>query len=127
MPQTAFNHNPDHNYLGLFDNPKAVTEFLGLNKQDIARATSLSSTSIRFDSRMPEILKTRLSEIALICELVAGYFKGDAAKTALWFRLPNPMLGEISPRDMIRYGRFKKLYQFVTQSLEGQMLAANNG
>ena len=60
-------------------------------------------------------------EIEQLCEQVVGYFEGDVAKAALWFRLPNPLLGDLSPRDMIRYGRYAKLQQFVM----GEPHAAN--
>jgi hypothetical protein len=36
--------------------------------------------------------------------------------------MPNPMLGEISPRDMIYCGRIKTLLEFVKQSFEGQAI-----
>ena len=39
-------------------------------------------------------------------------------KTKLWFQTPNPMLGNVSPRDMIRLGRYNKLVRFVTQAME---------
>ena len=57
-------------------------------------------------------------EIGIICELVAGYFDGDIQKTYLWFTVPNPILG-MSPRDMIRYGRYRKLLRFVKSALAG--------
>jgi hypothetical protein len=50
---------------------------------------------------------------------MAGYFNGDKAKTALWFRVKNPALGGVSPRDMIRYGRYKKLELFIRNALAG--------
>jgi hypothetical protein len=56
-------------------------------------------------------------ELEQLCEQVVGFFEGDVAKTALWFRLPNPLLGDISPRDMIRHGRYAKLQEFVTEAL----------
>jgi hypothetical protein len=55
---------------------------------------------------------------------VAGYFEGDIEKTALWFRTPNPMLGNISPRDMIRFGRYKRLLKFVTEAREANTSSA---
>ncbi len=61
----------------------------------------------RFDDQITKDLKRRLFEIANICELMAGYFNGDIQKTALWFKIKNPALGGFSPRDMIRYGRYK--------------------
>ncbi len=39
-------------------------------------------------------------------------------KTLLWFRTPNPMLGNATPRIMIRMGRFKKLLTFIQTALE---------
>ena len=48
-------------------------------------------------------------ELEQLCEQVVGFFEGDVNRAALWFRLPNPLLGDVSPRDMIRYGRYAKL------------------
>jgi hypothetical protein len=31
----------------------------------------------------------------------------------LWFKTRNPLLGDISPRDMIRLGRFERLRKFI--------------
>ncbi len=76
---------------------------------------------ILYDVRIPTELKDLLSEIAIVCELVAEYFNGDATKIALWFKMENPALGGISPRDMIRYGRFKKLKAFIQNQLEGNI------
>jgi hypothetical protein len=53
------------------------------------------------------------------CILVLKYFKGDLAKAALWFNLPNPALGNISPEDMINSGQSDKLHDFIISSLEG--------
>jgi len=73
---------------------------------------------VRFDSRIPAELRERLTEIATICELVAEHFDGDVAKTALWFRVPNPLLGNLSPRDQIRLGRYRKVLKFVFEARE---------
>ena len=56
-------------------------------------------------------------ELEQLCEQVVEFFEGDVAKAALWFRLPNLLLGDISPRDMIRYGRYAKLQAFVVEAL----------
>ena len=63
-------------------------------------------------------------ELEQLCEHVVGFFEGDVAKTALWFRLPNPLLGDVSPRDMIRCGRYARLQQFVTDALADNAVAA---
>ena len=96
----------------------SVSNFLELNKQELSKVGGVSVRSVRLDNRIPHDLKDRLEQIANICNFVAEFFDGDAAKTALWFRTPNPMLGELSPRDMIRYGRYKRLQKFVMQARE---------
>ena len=108
-------------YLQLFDGerPKChdVMEFIGFKKPDIAKATGVPLASVRWDQKMPEELRTRLSEWANLFNLVAEFFNGDIPKTARWFALSNPMLGNISPRDMIRFGRYKRLSKFIVNAL----------
>ncbi len=72
---------------------------------------------VRYDERMPQILKDKLREWAILFNLVAQFFEGDPIKTALWFKTVNPMLGGISPRDMIRFGRYQKLLKFILDAL----------
>lgn len=55
---------------------------------------------------------------AEVYRLINLYFKGDNIKTRLWLRTPNPLLGNVSPIKMIRYGRQKKLLQFIKDSKE---------
>lgn len=95
-----------------------VSDFLDLNTEELSKIGGVSKRSVRLDSRIPRDLAARLEQIANICALVAGYFDGDIGKTALWFRTPNPMLGDIPPRDMIRFGRYKRLLKFVTEARE---------
>lgn len=64
-------------------------------------------------------------ELTLLCEQVVGFFEGDVAKSALWFRLPNPLFGDVSPRDMIRYGRYGKLKEFVVEALADNAVRAD--
>jgi uncharacterized protein (DUF2384 family) len=52
----------------------------------------------------------------LALNLVAQFF-GDEQKTVLWLKTPNPLLGDMTPRDMIRIGRFKKLRRFIQNAL----------
>ncbi len=112
---------PTHNYLHLMDGntPKKVAEFLDLSRNDISKAMKMDKEHVRLDDQITKDLKRRLYEIANICELMAGYFDGDIKKTALWFNIKNPALGGISPRDMIRYGRYKKLELFIRNALAG--------
>ena len=70
--------------------------------------------------RFPEPVAPRLREIANIANLVAEFFAGDAQKVGLWFEIANPMLGNISPRDMIRIGRYKRLLNFVIDARQAE-------
>ncbi|MCB0638359.1 MAG: DUF2384 domain-containing protein [Lewinella sp.] len=101
-----------------------VSNFLELNKKELSKVAGVSAQSVRFDHKIPNDLKERLEQIANICNLVAEFFDGDAEKTALWFRTPNPMLGDLSPRDMIRYGRYKRLQKFVMNAREESATSA---
>ena len=114
-------------YLGFMEdkelNYKKVADFLDFDRKDLSRMTSLSVGSVRFDSKIPAPLAQRLEEIANIANRITSVFDGDANKSALWFRTPNPMLGEIAPRDMLRMGRYKRLVKFINESLKEPRLA----
>jgi hypothetical protein len=109
-------------YLGFWTgqklNARNVVEFLDLGKRDVARLAGIAPASVRFDHKIPREVSDRLQEIAIICGLVAQFFEGDVPKTALWFKIENPLLGGMSPRDMVRYGRHDKLRRFVISALE---------
>jgi len=115
-----FSTIPRKSYLNLYDGEKAnyqsLKSFLDLQKADIAKAASVPVGSIRED-RLPKEVEERLFEIATICELVAEFFEGDATKTAQWFKMPNPAFGSVSPRDLIRLGRFRKVMTFVQNAV----------
>ena len=113
---------PQHDYLSLFHEGSTdyqkVTKLLDFKKKDVARASKISVQSVRYDPpRMPKELEERMREWAIALSLVAEFFK-DEQKTVLWFKTPNPLLGDITPRDMIRIGRFKKLHRFILNALE---------
>ena len=97
--------------------PKAVQEMLELKREDVSKLASVSIRSVRFDDAIPEQVKERLEEIATTANLVAKFFDGDVEKTAAWFRARNPLLGDISPRDMIRLGRFERLRKFIINAM----------
>jgi hypothetical protein len=97
--------------------PKQVTDWLDLKKDEVARIANVSPNSVRYDEDIPQALYDRLEEIASICNLVAGIFNGDAIKTALWFKTKNPLLGDISPRDMVRLGRYDRLRKFIINAI----------
>jgi uncharacterized protein (DUF2384 family) len=111
---------PEEDFLefGLYDNVdyKKVTNFLEFDKNALSKISGVSKKSVRTDEKIPQALKDRLDEIAVICSLVAEHFSGDKFKTALWFKTPNPMLGGINPRDMIRLGRSNKLIAFIMEA-----------
>ncbi len=99
--------------LGTRFHPEKVKEFLNLKKEDVSRLANVSVNSVRYDGSAPAAVLERFEEIAVACNMVAEAFGGDAAKTALWFRTKNPMLGDVSPRDMIRLRRFDRLRKFI--------------
>jgi hypothetical protein len=93
--------------------PEKVRDFLQLKKDEVSRLADVSVKSVRFDAAIPTAVRERFEEIAVTCNMVAEAFDGDVGKTALWFRTRNPMLGDISPRDMIRLRRFDRLRRFI--------------
>lgn len=117
---TLFDSVPD-DYMkfgrGAGFNAKAVQGFLNLKKEDISRIASVSPKSVRFDESMPEPIRERLEEIAQTINLVARVLGGDAEKTVAWFKARNPLLSDVSPRDMIRLGRYERLRKFIVNAM----------
>src|ERR1700736_2826987 len=99
---------------------KRIAELVQLSKADLSKLTGVAKSSVRFDASIPVPVAERLRELASIANLVAEYFDGDVQKVGLWFELQNPMLGNISPRNMIRAGRYKRLLNFVLDSREAE-------
>ena len=112
----------DRDYLEFWSgesfNPHRVARFLELSKSEVAKVAGVAPASVRFDQEMPKGVRDPLLEVGNICGLVAQFFAGDVAKTALWFKAKNPLFGDISPRDMICYGRYERLRRFVMSALE---------
>ena len=112
---------PQKDYLELTEHDKPdyqkIAGFLEFRKEDIAKATGVSLGSIRYDEKIPIELRDRLREWMTLLNLVAGHFRGDAKKTTLWFMTPNPLLGGITPREMVRFGRYRKLFKFVANAI----------
>lgn len=110
-------------YFHLFDqnafvDGEKVIKLLKYKKEDVSIATNIPLSSIRYEEkRMPEELRERLTQWATALNLVAGFFH-DEKKTIIWFSMPNPLLGGMTPRDMIRVGRFKKLLNFIQTALD---------
>lgn len=112
VPEDAFNFG-----IGKRFDAKRITELLNLKKQDVSRLASVSAQSVRYDEAIPEQVRDRLEEIGITINMVAKVFDGDVEKTAVWFRARNPMLGDVSPRDMIRLGRFERLRKFIITAM----------
>lgn len=52
----------------------------------------------------------------------------DKEKTILWFRTVNPLLGNLTPDDMILRGRAKKLEKFIDSCVrEDEPIGFKNG
>lgn len=121
MSPNLFNSVPARDHLGFWANQsldaQRVAKFLSLDKREIAHLADVSPASVRWDHKIPQEVLQYLTEIAVICGLVAQFFGGDATKTQLWFQTRNPLLGNISPRDMVRYGRHEKLRRVVMDAL----------
>jgi len=113
--------NLAEDHFKLFDGtvPKygEVVNTLDFKTRDVAKATGVSQASVRFDRHIPKDVQTRITEWANLLNLVADHFDGNLDKTILWFKLSNPLLGNFAPRDMIRIGRYNKLYKFIMNSL----------
>lgn len=121
MPPSLFNTVPAHDHLGFWANQildaQKVATFLDLDKRDVARIADVSPSSVRWDQKTPQEVLDLMTQIAVICALVAQFFQGDITKTRLWFQTRNPLLGNLSPRDMVRYGRHEKLRRIVMDAL----------
>lgn len=67
----------------------------------------------------PLIIQTILDNIE-INTLVNSFFK-DPQKTLTWMNSENPLLGGLSPIEMILIGRTEKLKKFIKNQLEGNI------
>ncbi|APP84452.1 hypothetical protein BI317_09955 [Xanthomonas hortorum pv. gardneri] len=97
---------------------KKVAEFMHLDRNAVSKIASVSSASVRWDENAPKAVRERLEEIGAIANMVADIFGGDTAKTALWFRTKNPLLGDIAPKDMVRLGRHDRLRRFIVTAIQ---------
>ncbi|NZD59357.1 hypothetical protein HZU83_22010 [Sphaerotilus montanus] len=98
--------------------PKEVANTLDFKREELSKIVNISVKSVRWDENIPYKLKERLEEIASTINTVANIFNGDINKTTTWFKTNNPMLGGVSPRDMIRFGKYEKLRKFIISSIE---------
>lgn len=112
--------------LGAEFKPEAVSDWLDLKKVDVSRLAAVSVESVRWDKSIPGPVRDRLEQVAITCNLVAEAFDGDVTKAMQWFKTKNPMLGDVSPRDMVRLGRFDRLRKFVLSALSERTYALNH-
>jgi uncharacterized protein (DUF2384 family) len=121
VEQDLFSTVPKKDYLDFFEKEKPqynkIVDFLEFKKEDISKAVGVPLSSVRYDAKMPAQVHERIREWATLLNLVAEHFQGDHQKTVLWFTTLNPLLGNITPRDMIRFGRYNKLFKFVVNAL----------
>jgi predicted nucleotidyltransferase len=115
-----FNTVPDRDYLQFWQSgrfqPQRVVRFLSLSKAELAQLAGIALASVRFDDKAPRVLRECLMDIAATCELVAQVFDGNATKTALWFKVPNPHLGNLPPCDWLRRGECEMLQRHVLEA-----------
>lgn len=138
MESTAVRQSPGQAGFGLFDtvpedllqfghgpafDPKKAATFLALKKADVGRIAAVAESSVRWDENIPTAVRLRMEEIANTINLVAKQFGGDREKTVAWFQARNPLLGDVSPRDMIRLGRYDRLRRFIIQAMTNQVQA----
>jgi hypothetical protein len=102
-------------------NGPEVLKMIGLSYRDAARAARIPEKSVKSGQPLPDELMVRAREWAAIVGLVAGFFHGDVLKTALWFKMRNPLLGGLSPREMIEFDRAAKLRDIVENALAGNL------
>ena len=111
---------PEQDVLALFGarglNHQRIVKLLEFKKKDIAKAAGVPVDSVRYDGKMSKELKARFTEWATALAVVGQHFE-DAQKAQLWFKVPNPLLGGVAPREMIRVGRFNKLFRFIMTAL----------
>lgn len=98
-----------------------VTVLLDLLSKPIEGQESLDVATQKIGDRFKDIvdnpdIENYIKYHKIIRALVLTFFS-DETKTDKWFATDNPMLGDISPRDMIKVGRGEKLMKFVQDSL----------
>ena len=67
--------------------------------------------------------KAKFDQILFECQYVAALkavdaFFDDFIKSRIWMKVPNPLLGNVSPIAMIKVGRFAKLLKFIKEQIK---------
>lgn len=108
-------------------NPRKVVDWLDLDSNAVSRIAAVAPSSVRYDDSIPRPVRERLEELANTVNLVAQAFDGDAEKAAIWFRTPNPMLGGIEPKEMVRLGRGSRLSKFILTAMSENVPSSRSG
>lgn len=58
-----------------------------------------------------------VAQLAFLANAITTCLR-DAAKSAAWFRAPNPLLGDWVPLDMIALGRIDRLERWIEGALQ---------
>ncbi len=98
-----------------------IMDFVQITREDLASICEIKVDSVRFDARMTRMTREYLTKILCAIELVGEFFEGNEYKTKMWFQMENPLLGNITPRKMISWGRVEKLHTFIINCLNGEM------
>lgn len=64
------------------------------------------------------ISEDKFTELVKAKWKVFRFFGTDFKKYFAWFETPNPLLGGISPNEMIKCGRIQKLVDLINTNLE---------
>lgn len=51
--------------------------------------------------------------------IVNRHFGNEVDKINAWWKTPNPLLGELSPAEMVHAGRAEKLLKVIREWVEG--------
>ena len=62
-------------------------------------------------------------KILFVANYAVEFFDGKQWLGDLWMGTQNPMLGELTPNDMIAFGNVDKLYRFVLDAKDNNDLA----
>ena len=60
------------------------------------------------------------------CLILLEPFFPNSTKAALWMNTPNPMLGDVAPKEMIRHGRTARLVRFIQVAEENRAALASS-
>lgn len=55
------------------------------------------------------------------CVLINEFFKGNKDKALTWWNTSNPLLGDITPVDMVKMGRSLKLLKIIKELIAGNL------